>query len=141
MFRPNNLKVIENKPSDPPTPGEDEVPSLPKGDPITETFRRGRQEWDERIGDAVSEKRAWRRCCLAAIGALTLSAAGNVYQGTQVKFVAMASIRDRNGDLLDVRRIERSDAPSDAQIRHDLRKWVEAVRTVDVSIGAMKKNI
>ena len=35
-------------------PDQDEAQPLLPGDPLTEIYRRGRQEWDERMGDAIA---------------------------------------------------------------------------------------
>src|SRR5687767_13026184 len=118
-------------------PDEENETSLPPGDPITEIYKRGRQEWDERIGDAVARERRWRRWCLTLGGVVVMLAATNAYQSLQSKVVPFVVVRDSLGDVVAVRAVDRAEHPDQAQVAADLKRWVRSIRTVYTDVKAL----
>jgi type IV secretion system protein TrbF len=114
---------------------------LPPGDPITATYLNGRREWDERIGDALSRERTWRRSFFWTLLVLGGSVAGNVYQGTQSKIVPYTVERDRNGDVVAVRAADVARKPDPAHIKAAISKWLKGNRTVYTDVNALKDGI
>jgi type IV secretory pathway TrbF-like protein len=117
---------------------KDEDLALPPGDPLTEIYKRGRQEWDERVGDAVARERTWKRMFALCFLGATVSVAGNIYQGTQSKVVPFVVVRDSLGDVVAVRSVERAENPDQAQVAADLKRWIRNVRTVYTDVKALR---
>src|SRR3954468_10285158 len=115
-----------------------ESEGLEPGDPLTEIYKRGRQEWDERVGDAIAREHSWKLGFFAVLSVLALSVAGNVYQGTQSKITPFVVLRDTLGDVVAVRPADQGESPDQAQIAADLKRWVRNVRTVYTDTKALK---
>jgi type IV secretory pathway TrbF-like protein len=122
-------------------PAEQEDAPLPPGDALTEIYRRGRQEWDERIGDAIAREHSWKLGFFGMLAVTALSVAGNVYQGTQSRIVPYVVERDRGGDVVAVRAADKATAPDNGHITAALKRWIRNVRTVYTDSRALKDNI
>ncbi|QQP93227.1 hypothetical protein IGS68_29340 (plasmid) [Skermanella sp. TT6] len=118
--------------------GREEPVTLASGDPLTEIYKRGRQEWDERIGDAIARERTWKRMFVLTLLVGSASMLGNVYQGIQSKVVPFVVVRDGLGDVVAVRSVEKAENPDHAQVAADLKRWVRNVRTVYTDVKALK---
>lgn len=117
-------------------------PPLPPGDYAVEAYTRGRQQWDERIGDAVAQARRWRRLSFCLIPVIGLSAMGNVIQGAQSKTQVVHVLHDGVGSVINVSVAgDPAGEPSQAQIAAALREWIGKVRGVYSDAGILKQNI
>jgi type IV secretion system protein TrbF len=122
-------------------PDQDEAQPLLPGDPLTEIYRRGRQEWDERMGDAIARERSWKAMFVFSLLVAAGSIAGNVYQGSQSKIAPFVVVRDSLGDVVAVRAVEQAEHPDPAHIAADLKRWVRNVRTVYTDVKALRSVI
>jgi type IV secretory pathway TrbF-like protein len=50
-------------------------------------YRRARQEWDDRMGSALTHARNWRIAAFVALGAVLLAIVGMIYLGRLPKAV------------------------------------------------------
>ena len=117
-------------------------PPLPPGDYAVEAYLRGRQQWDERIGDAVTRERRWRALAFCLIPVIALSAIGNVIQGAQSKTQVVHVVHDSIGSVITVSVANgQAGEPSQAQVAAALREWIAKVRSVYADAGILKANI
>lgn len=115
---------------------------LPPGDPAHEVYKRGRSEWDERMGDAIAREHSWKLGLFASLGVLALSVAGNVWQGAQSKTQTVHVVHDNLGSVISVSTTNAgSSEPTEAQFGAALREWITNVRTVSTDAGALRRNI
>jgi type IV secretory pathway TrbF-like protein len=115
---------------------------LPPGDPLTATYHRGRREWDERMGDALSRERWWRAGSFLALVILGGSVAGNVYQGTQSKIETVHVVHDNIGRVISVDVSGGAEAgPTQAMVAVALQDWITDIRTVYTDVAALKNGI
>jgi type IV secretion system protein VirB5 len=121
--------------------GGGSVSALPPGELPAEAARRSRQDWDDRIGDAVSRIRAWRWFAFGCLLVTAGSVAGNVYQGVSAKVETLVVVKDGLGDIVAVARPSPGTPPDDAAIAADLKRWVFNARTVYVDPNALRHGI
>ena len=115
---------------------------LPPGDPAHEVYKRGRREWDERLGDAIAREHGWKIGFLASVGVLALSVAGNVWQGAQSKTQTVHVVHDNLGSVISVSTTSSgSGEPTEAQFGAALKEWVANVRTVYTDANAIRRGI
>jgi len=117
-------------------------PSLPPGDYAIEVYQRGRQQWDERVGDVVAREKRWRRLAYLLIPVIGISSLGNVIQGMQSKTQVVHVVHDSVGSVITTS-VANGEAgePSQAQIAAALREWIGKVRSVYADAGLLKANI
>lgn len=115
---------------------------LPAGDPAHEIYKRGRREWDERMGDAIAREHSWKIGFMASVGVLALSVAGNVWQGAQSKTQTIHVVHDNPGSVISVSTTSSgSTEPTEAQLAAALKEWVANVRTVYTDANAIRRGI
>jgi type IV secretion system protein VirB5 len=115
---------------------------LPAGDPLHEVYKRGRREWDERMGDAIAREHGWKLGFFGILGVLAISVAGNVWQGAQSKTQTVHVVHDNIGDVISVSTTAgASGEPSEAQFGAALKEWVANVRTVYTDAGAIRRGV
>lgn len=115
--------------------------ALLPGDLLTEIYKRGKQEWDDRWGDAISQRDSWKKYAVGSLIVLAISVAGNVWQGTQSKIEIVPIERDKNLDVVGVRTVGAKPVGDVAYIAADLKRWIRNVRTVYADANALKKGI
>ncbi|WP_235424043.1 VirB8/TrbF family protein [Citrobacter koseri] len=110
-------------------------------DPVSLMALRARQEWDERIGSAVSAAKNWR---MAAFGSMMITAfavLGIIYIGAQSKIEPYAL--DFSGDkptlLPPLSAV--SNGQMQAQYVKNIRDFIESSRSVYMDVEAQKKII
>jgi type IV secretory pathway TrbF-like protein len=115
---------------------------LPPGDPLTAPYIRGRREWDERTGDALSRERWWRALAFLALVILGGSVAGNVYQGAQSKVETLHVVHDNIGRVISVDVSGGVEGgPTQAMVAVALQDWISDIRTVYTDVAALKNGI
>jgi type IV secretion system protein VirB5 len=116
--------------------------SLPPGDPLHEVYRRGRAEWDERMGDAIAREHGWKLGFFGLLGVLVVSVGGNVWQGAQSKTQTVHVVHDNLGSVISVSTTAgAAGEPSEAQFAAALKEWITNVRTVYTDAGAIRRGI
>ena len=101
---------------------------------------RGREDWDNRVSQAIAGQTAWKHALYAALGVIAISAYGNVWQAQQSKVQTVHIVHDGIGGVIAVS--VSSDAygePTQAMLKAALEQWIINVRSVYVDIDAMKK--
>ena len=115
---------------------------IPDGGRV-DPYREARLEWDRRDGTARVQKHKWQLACYGLIGITAMSQLGLVYLGAQPKVVPRYIEIDRIGAAH--YRGPAGDAESyiapDRAIRHQLRRFVTAVRTISSDPGIIKANL
>ena len=117
-------------------------PPLPPGDYALDLYQRGRQAWDERIGDAVTREKRWRLLAYLLLPVLAVSSLGNVIQGMQGKTQVVHVVHDSLGSVITMSAATgQSGEPSQVQAAAALREWITRVRSVYADAGLLKTNI
>src|SRR6185312_3848553 len=115
---------------------------LPPGDAAHDIYRRGRREWDERLGDAIAREHSMKLMLMASLGVLALSVAGNVWQGAQSKTQTVHVVHDSLGTVISVSATsDGSGEPTEAQFGAALKEWIANIRTVYTDANAIKRGI
>jgi type IV secretory pathway TrbF-like protein len=105
-------------------------------------YKRARQEWDERMGNAVIQARNWRLATFVTLFALIFAIAGLAYVGSKPKSLpyvveidklGAATFRGELGQQL------RDFKPSDVQVKYHLNRFVHGVRTVSSDAKVTKQ--
>ena len=106
-------------------------------------YRRARQEWDDRMGNAVVQAHNWRLATLISFGVVFLAIVGMIYLGAQPKAVPHIVQIDKLGSPTYVGPIGQSAReynPTDAVLKYHLRRFIEETRTVSSDAAVMKRN-
>jgi type IV secretory pathway TrbF-like protein len=100
------------------------------------------EDWDGRIKRAIASETAWKKTVFGCLCALSVSIAGNVWQGAQSKVEVLHIVHDSIGSVITVSVADgTSTSPSQAQLAAAVRTWVENVRTVYIDVKAMRNTI
>jgi type IV secretory pathway TrbF-like protein len=113
---------------------------LPPGETPTDHTRLGRQEWNDRLGDAVNRVRVANLMAFAALGVAALAVFG--YYRKQEHFLPpIVVVKDRLGDVVATVRPSYGVPPDDAAIAADLKRWVWNARSIFTDANALKAGI
>jgi len=96
-------------------------------------YKRARQEWDARMGDALVRAHHWRLTAVIALIGMVISNAGAIYLGTKPKSVPYVIEIDQVGDAVfrgELGKEAGAFKPSDIQVQAQLRQFVRDVRSV-----------
>ena len=110
-------------------------------DPVSLMALRGRQEWDERIGSAVSAAKNWRMAAFLSMCITGCAVFGIIYIGSQSKIEPYAL--DFSGDkpaMLPPLTAVKANQLRNQYIK-DIRDFIESSRSVYMDVAAEKKNI
>ena len=115
----------------------------PKG-ALDTPYKRAKQEWDERIGDAVVQAKNWRLATFAVLLFIAMPAiAGLIYVGTLPKEVPHIIEVARDGSASYRGAIGKSWSeftPSAASIKYHLQRFVQATRTISSDKAVIKRS-
>jgi type IV secretion system protein VirB5 len=115
----------------------------PKG-ALDTPYKRAKQEWDERIGDAVIQAKNWRLATFAVLLFIAMPAiAGLIYVGSLPKEVPHIIEVARDGSASYRGAIGKSWAeytPSAASIKYHLQRFIQDTRTISSDKAVIKKN-
>lgn len=106
-------------------------------------YKRAKQEWDARMGNAVVQARAWRRATFGSLGAVGLALAGMIYLGAQPKAVPHIIEVDHLGAATYRGPVGQSGAaytPSEAVLKYHLQRFLEDVRSISSDAAVIKRN-
>jgi len=97
--------------------------------PVT-PYQKAAQAWDERIGDARVQARNWRLLAFSGLGVTALAVGGLVWQLGRSTVVPYVVEVDRLGDVRAVGPALEAYRPADAQIAHELERFIRNVRAL-----------
>jgi type IV secretion system protein VirB5 len=121
------------------TPFAAPVQSYAGEDPDT-PYKRARQEWDRRMGAAVMFGRAWRMMALAGLGlSAALVGALTIVALQQRTFLHVVEVSPE-GQVLNVRAIDGTWRPSEAQIAYHIGRFVRLVRALPTDGVVLREN-
>ncbi len=107
-------------------------------------YKRARQEWDDRMGNASAQAANWRLATFAVLGLVAFpSVVGLIYLGAQPKSVphiveiGVDGVANYKGP---VGRSVKEYAVSDASMKYYLRQFIEKTRTLSSDPAVIKKN-
>lgn len=110
----------------------------PEGDAHSLMYLRARQEWDERVGTAVSAARYWRLACVLSLGVTLVAVLGVVHIGSQSKIVPYG-VTLQGDTVLPMSPLSALSEGKLVQLyQQSLRDFVENVRTVYLDVNAQK---
>lgn len=107
--------------------------------PVT-PYQAAQQAWDDRIGSARVQAYHWR---LAALGSLLLSfviAAGLIWQVGRSTVTPFVVEVDHQGDVRAVGPAAENYQPTDAQIEHQLSRFIRDVRSLPLDPIVLRDN-
>ena len=99
--------------------------------PVT-PYQAAAQAWDARIGSARQQASHWRLMAFGCLGLAALMAGGNVWQAGQSRITPYVVEVDRAGDVRAVGEAATPYRPTDAQIAHQLARFINNVRAVPI---------
>ena len=107
--------------------------------PVTPYQKAGQIE-DRRLGRANARGNRWCLAFCAAMGLATLSTSGLIYQSAQASIVPWVVEVDETGAVKASGPAETNFKPSDAQIAHQLARFITNVRSVSIDPVVLREN-
>src|ERR1700690_3370112 len=110
--------------------------------PLETRYRKARQEWDLRMGSALSQAHNWRLATFVSLGLVLTSIVGMIFLGAQPKSVPHIVQIDKLGApsyLGPVGQAFRDFHPSDAVLKSLLRPFIDDTRSVSSDPAVMKR--
>ena len=98
-----------------------------------------RREWMERYGDFIAQKHTWQIISMALLAALSLSVAGNVYQGSQSKIQPFLVEVNKYGDPIGVRNAEKGEEANAKMVGAQVARFIKLTRSVTTD-GKVQKD-
>lgn len=108
-------------------------------DEVSLMTQRARQVWDERLGLTVAAARQWRLACFAAIGVAFVAVIGIAYIGSQSS-IKPYGLALRGDEVLPMPAMQAlPETQLERLYQHNIRDFVESMRTVVSDVEAQKK--
>ena len=107
--------------------------------PVTPYQKAGQIE-DRRLGRANARGNRWCLAFCAAMGLAALSTSGLIYQSAQASIVPWVVEVDETGAVKASGPAETNFKPSDAQIAHQLARFITNVRSVSIDPVVLREN-
>ena len=107
--------------------------------PVTPYQKAGQIE-DRRLGRANARGNGWCLAFCAAMGLAALSTSGLIYQSAQASIVPWVVEVDETGAVKASGPAETNFKPSDAQIAHQLARFITNVRSVSIDPVVLREN-
>ena len=107
--------------------------------PVTPYQKAGQIE-DRRLGRANARGNRWCLAFCAAMGLAALSTSGLIYQSAQASIVPWVVEVDETGAVKASGPAETNFKPSDAQIAHQLARFISNVRSVSIDPVVLREN-
>ena len=109
--------------------------------PIPETpYQRAGQKEDRRLGRANARGNRWCLAFCGAMGLAALSTCGLIYQSAQASIVPWVVEVDETGAVKASGPAQTNFKPSDAQIAHQLARFISNVRSVSIDPVVLRDN-
>ena len=109
--------------------------------PIPETpYQRAGQKEDRRLGRANARSNRWCLAFCGAMGLAALSTSGLIYQSAQASIVPWVVEVDETGAVKASGPAQINFKPSDAQIAHQLARFITNVRSVSIDPVVLRDN-
>ena len=109
--------------------------------PIPETpYQRAGQKEDRRLGRANARGNRWCLAFCGAMGLAALSTSGLIYQSAQASIVPWVVEVDETGAVKASGPAQTNFKPSDAQIAHQLARFITNVRSVSIDPVVLRDN-
>jgi len=107
--------------------------------PVTPYQKAGQIE-DRRLGRANARGNRWCLAFFGAMGLAALSTSGLIYQSAQASIVPWVVEVDETGAVKAAGPAESNFKPSDAQIAHQLARFISNVRSVSIDPVVLREN-
>lgn len=109
--------------------------------PVETPYRRAKQEWDLRMGDALVRARIWRITTFWLLGICTILVGGIIFYAMEPKRVPYIIEIQANGEARYKGEIDPFKfIPSETHVQYYLKKFIEYTRTLSSDIVVVKKN-
>jgi len=109
--------------------------------PIPETpYQRAGQKEDRRLGRANARGNRWCLAFCGAMGLAALSTSGLIYQSAQASIVPWVVEVDETGAVKASGPAQTNFKPSDAQIAHQLARFITNVRSISIDPVVLRDN-
>jgi type IV secretion system protein TrbF len=103
-------------------------------------YRRAQQEWDARMGSAVLSARSWRSIAFVSVSLAGLLAASLTMVALQKRTFVYVAESTREGQVTQVRPLDGSWTPNEAQIAYHLGRFVRQVRALPTDGVVLREN-
>jgi len=120
-------------------PFSKETPSYKAAAPVT-PYQKAKQEWDDRIGNAVVQAKNWRFVAILSLivtAILLVMLIISLLMNQTSVFVAQVT---KGGQVVNVAPLERTYEPTEAQKEYFISRFIELVREVPLDPVVAKKN-
>ncbi len=109
--------------------------------PIPETpYQKARQVVDERHGSALVRCKNWRLAFFGSLIPSVMLAGGMIYQSAQASIVPWVVEVDETGGVKAIGPAQEHFKPTDAQIAHQLARFITNVRSVSIDPVVLRQN-
>ena len=109
--------------------------------PVPETpYQKAQQVVDNRLGSAIVRSKNWRLAFFGQSALCALLAGGFIWQGAQASIVPWVVEVDETGGVKAMGPAQSSFTPSDAQIAHQLARFIKNVRSVSIDPVILREN-
>lgn len=109
-------------------------------EPVDNRYRRAKEAWDSRIGDARVQAANWRKIAFLTIVLCVLLTMGLIYQGSQVKIRPFIVKVDSEGSATNLGPVNQNYNPKQPEIRYFLRQIVEKTQSVPLDPVIARNN-
>lgn len=109
--------------------------------PVPETpYQKAQQVVDNRLGSALVRGKNWRMAFFGQTALCALLAGGFIWQGAQATITPYVIEVDNTGGVRALGPAHESFKPSDAQIAHQLARFINNVRSVSIDPVVLREN-
>ena len=107
--------------------------------PVT-PYQKAAQLWDERIGSARVQAKNWRLAALGLLGLCALLISGMMAMSLQSRITPYVVEVETGGRVRAVGAANADYKPTDAQIAHELARFIKNVRSVSIDPVVIRQN-
>lgn len=109
--------------------------------PVPETpYQKAKQVVDNRLGSALVRGKNWRMAFFGQTALCAMLAGGFIWQGAQATITPYVIEVDNSGGVKAIGPANASFNPSDAQIAHQLARFIKNVRSVSIDPIVLREN-
>ena len=109
--------------------------------PVPETpYQKAQQVVDNRLGSALVRGKNWRMAFFGQTALCALLAGGFIWQGAQATITPYVIEVDDTGGVKAIGPVHVSFQPTDAQIAHQLARFIKNVRSVSIDPVVLREN-
>ena len=103
-------------------------------------YQAAQQLWDERIGSARVQARNWQLMAFGCLLLVILATSGLLWESARSKITPYIVEVDSQGGVKAIERVTEDYRPTDAQVAHQLERFVRDVRSIPLDPIVLRDN-